>query len=131
MQYSNLFNYLAVAVGGGLGAVSRSLVYEWYAKTGNDYLYPLPTLTVNIIGSFIMGIAWFYLVEKSVLPPIWKDVISVGFLGALTTFSTFSLDFLRLFQSDRFFEAIAYALGSVVLCLLSTSIGYFGSRLIS
>ena len=124
MKYSHMLNYLAVAFGGAIGALTRSLVYEWFAKSGNDRLYPLPTLTVNVVGSFLMGIAWYCLVEKSLLPPLWKDIISVGFLGALTTFSTFSLDVFRLFQSDRFAEALAYMLASVLLCVLATSLGY-------
>ena len=124
MKYSYILNYLAVAFGGAIGALTRSLVYEWFAKLGNDRLYPLPTLTVNVIGSFLMGIAWYCLVEKSLLSPLWKDIINVGFLGALTTFSTFSLDIFRLFQSDRFAEALAYVLASVVFCVLATAFGY-------
>ncbi|WP_422459060.1 fluoride efflux transporter CrcB [Endozoicomonas sp. ALB115] len=130
MQYPYLLNYLAVAAGGALGALARSLVYEWYAKSGNDQLFPLPTLTVNIIGSFLIGIGWYCLVEKSLLPAIWKDFATVGFLGALTTFSTFSLDIFRLFQADRLVEAIVYMLASVTLCLVGTWLGYQGIRVI-
>ncbi|WP_095210623.1 fluoride efflux transporter CrcB [Endozoicomonas ascidiicola] len=128
MQYSYLLNYLAVAVGGALGALSRSMIYQWFARSGNDHLFPLPTLAVNVVGSFLMGIGWYCLVEKSLLPPIWKDVLTVGFLGALTTFSTFSLDVFRLLQSDRFIEAVAYTLCSVFICLLGTWLGYIGAR---
>lgn len=126
MKYSHILNYLAIAFGGALGALTRSFVYECFAQSGNDRLYPLPTLAVNIAGSFLMGIAWYCLVEKSLLPPLWKDIISVGFLGALTTFSTFSLDIFRLLQSDRVAEALAYMLVSVTACVLATSLGYRG-----
>ena len=118
-----ILNYLAIACGGALGALTRSFVYEWF---GNNRWYPLPTLAVNIVGSFLMGIAWYCLVEKSLLPPVWKDIISVGFLGALTTFSTFSLDIFRLLQSNRLVEALAYMLVSVTACVLATMLGYRG-----
>ncbi|WP_257264101.1 fluoride efflux transporter CrcB [Endozoicomonas sp. ONNA2] len=130
MQYPHLLNYLAVAGGGALGALARSLVYEWYAKSGHDQWFPLPTLTVNIIGSFLLGIGWYCLVENSLLPPIWKDFATVGLLGALTTFSTFSLDIFRLVQSDRLVEAIVYMLASVILSLVGTWLGYQGIRAI-
>lgn len=118
-----ILNYLAIACGGALGALTRSLVYEWF---GSNRWYPLPTLAVNIVGSLLMGIAWYCLVEKSLLPPLWKDIISVGFLGALTTFSTFSLDIFRLLQSNRLVEALAYMLVSVTACVLATMLGYRG-----
>ena len=121
-----ILNYLAIACGGALGALTRSLVYEWFAQSGHNRWYPLPTLAVNIVGSFLMGIAWYCLVEKSLLPPLWKDIISVGFLGALTTFSTFSLDIFRLLQSNRLVEALAYMLVSVTACVLATMLGYRG-----
>lgn len=126
MKCSHMLNYLAIAFGGALGALTRSFVYDWFAQSGNNRWYPLPTLTVNVVGSFLMGIAWCCLVEKSLLPPLWKDIISVGFLGALTTFSTFSLDVFRLLQSDRVAEALAYMLASITLCVLATWLGYRG-----
>ncbi|USE33809.1 fluoride efflux transporter CrcB [Endozoicomonas sp. SCSIO W0465] len=130
MKYPYMLNYLSVAAGGALGALARSLIYEWYAKSGNEQLFPLPTITVNIIGSLLIGITWYCLAEKSLLPPVWRDFTTVGFLGALTTFSTFSLDVFRLFQSDRLVEAIAYVLVSVILCLVGTWLGYQGIRVI-
>lgn len=126
MKYPHIVNYLAIAFGGALGAITRSFVYQWFAESGDDRLYPLPTLAVNVAGSLLIGIAWYCLVEKSLLPPLWKDIISVGFLGALTTFSTFSLDIFRLLQSDRLAEAFAYMLASITLCVLATWLGYRG-----
>ena len=88
-----------MALGGAVGAVTRSVVYQWYAKLEYEHRLPVPTLLVNIIGSMIMGITFYCLVEKSMLPQVWKDTISIGFLGVLTTFSTLSLDVLRLLLS--------------------------------
>ncbi|MGY0219034.1 fluoride efflux transporter CrcB [Endozoicomonadaceae bacterium StTr2] len=125
-----MLNYLAVALGGALGALIRVRVYELFAESRNAHLFPLPTLTVNIIGSILIGIGWYCLVEKSMLPPVWKSFAITGMLGALTTFSTFSLDAFRLLQSDQPVEAVVYILASVLICLLGTWAGYQGIRLV-
>ena len=125
-----MLNYIAVAFGGALGALIRTCAYEWFAETRNAHLFPLPTLTVNVIGSILIGIGWYCLVEKTMLPPVWKNFAITGMLGALTTFSTFSLDAFRLIQADRPLEAVVYILSSVLLCLLGTWAGYQGIRLV-
>ncbi|MDD7805572.1 MAG: fluoride efflux transporter CrcB [Endozoicomonas sp. (ex Botrylloides leachii)] len=119
-----MLNYIAVAIGGALGALLRSIVYEYFAETGNVHLFPLPTLIVNIVGSILMGIGWFCLIEQSMLPAIWKNFALTGMLGALTTFSTFSLDSFRLLQSGQLLEALAYVLISVTVCFLGLWLGY-------
>ncbi len=119
-----MLNYLAIAIGGALGALLRSVVYTHFAESGDAHLFPLPTLTVNILGSVLIGIGWYCLVEKAMLPPIWKNLAITGFLGALTTFSTFSLDTFRLIQSDQLMAAMFYILASVLVCLLGTWGGY-------
>ena len=123
-----MLNYIAVASGGALGALLRSFVYGRFACSENAHLFALPTLTVNIIGSVLIGIGWYCLVEQSMLPPVWKNFAITGFLGALTTFSTFSLDTFRLLQSDQIATALAYMLASVIICLLGTWLGYQGVK---
>ena len=128
MQFSSFLHYLAVAVGGGIGALTRSLVYQWCAS--HHQPFPLPTLTVNVVGSLLMGVAWYCLAVKSMLPPLYREFATVGFLGALTTFSTFSLDLVRLLHSGRIVEGVAYLLASVGLCVLGTWAGYQGIKFI-
>ena len=128
MHMSSLLSYLAVAGGGAIGALTRSLVYQWYAT--HHHPFPWPTLTVNLLGSLLMGVVWYCLVVKSMLPPVYREFAAVGFLGAFTTFSTFSLDFFRLLESDRIVESVAYLLVSVILCLLGTWVGYKGIKCI-
>ncbi|WP_263079401.1 fluoride efflux transporter CrcB [Endozoicomonas sp. Mp262] len=123
-----MINYLAVAMGGALGALLRSFIYGRFAVSGNSHLYPLPTLTVNVLGSVLIGIGWYCLVEKAMLPPVWKNLAITGFLGALTTFSTFSLDSFRLIQSNHLPEAVVYIVISVIICLVGTWAGYQGVR---
>jgi len=104
----------AVAAGGALRAVGRyatiSLVSHWAG-----HAFPCGTLVVNIIGSFAMGV----LVELGALvwqpSPELRAFIAVGLLGAFTTFSTFSLDVVTLYERGALFACAAYIVVSVVL----------------
>lgn len=118
------FEWIAIVLGGALGAVSRALIYLGFAELGQASLFPVPTLVVNIIGSFIIGAAYYALIEQALFSSIWRQFIMVGFLGAITTFSTFSLDAFRLIQSGDPAGAVVYILTSVTACLLVTWAGY-------
>lgn len=105
---------LAIAAGGAIGAVARHLVnVQALALFGAGF--PLGTLTVNVVGSFLMGV----FVETSAL--VWspgltlRAMLTVGILGAFTTFSTFSLDVAVLYERGQLGLAAAYIVGSVVL----------------
>ncbi|MEL6915971.1 MAG: fluoride efflux transporter CrcB [Pseudomonadota bacterium] len=108
-----------VALGGALGSVLRALV-------GMTVAFPLGTLTVNIAGSFAIGIAWALGVAKS---PALHPFVMLGLLGGFTTFSTFSLDVLRLYEGGHVAGALGYVLASVVLSLAAVALGLFlGAR---
>ncbi len=107
---------LAIALGGALGALGRhfvgSLMLHWLGTS-----FPWGTLAVNIVGSFAMGA----LVETMAL--VWspsqelRALLTVGFLGAFTTFSTFSLDFYVVLQRGEIGLASIYLLASVSLSI--------------
>lgn len=109
-------------LGGAFGAISRyllsNLVYDWF---GRDF--PYGTLTVNIIGSFFMGLLTIVIMHKSHIDPAIKLGLIVGFLGALTTFSTFSLDTLALIQEGALLRAMMNVLISVVVCITAVWLG--------
>ncbi|HMA14937.1 MAG: fluoride efflux transporter CrcB [Bacteroidota bacterium] len=113
----------AVALGGACGAVARYFVVSQighWAGTG----FPFGTLAVNVAGSFAMGL----IVELSALAwlpsPELRAFLTVGFLGAFTTFSAFSLDAALLYERGELLPAAAYVAGSVVL-----SVGAFFAAL--
>ena len=108
----------------------RFFIYNRFDTTGHPSLFALPTLTVNVIGSLCIGAAWYYLVEQAMLPPVLKSFVITGFLGALTTFSTFSMDTLRLFQAELYLIALGYTVGNLVLCISVVFIGYHLARLV-
>ena len=116
--------FLAIALGGAAGALARSFVYLLFARTGHAAWFALPTLAVNTFGSFIIGIGFYLLIEHPLLPSPWKSFIITGFLGALTTFSTFSLDAFRMLQAGLAIEALVYTLASVLFCIFFTWAGY-------
>ena len=107
---------LFVALGGASGAVSRYLLANWIHSLWEGKL-PLGTLLVNMVGSFAIGII-FVLIERQVLHPDWRGVLMVGFLGAFTTFSTFSLEAIGMFENGHTAHALGYMAASAVLCVL-------------
>ena len=113
-------HWLAVALGGALGAMGRYAVTNW-AFSILENRFPLGTLLVNVIGSFLIGICYVLIIEKGVLSPEWRHLLMAGFLGAFTTFSTFSLDALNLWQNGHGVTALGYVLLNVVLSLLSVA----------
>lgn len=111
--------WLAVAAGGALGALGRyglnGLVYHY-----SSFRFPLGTLLANVIGSALMGVMFVLIIERGILPPIWREFFMIGVLGAFTTFSTFSLETLTLWHNGQPLMAVGYVLANVTLCLLFT-----------
>ena len=124
-----MYTYLAIAFGGALGALSRHwLTSAMENLNGTDF--PLGTFVVNLFVSFLIGLVFVVFAEKLSFAEQWRPVIIIGFLGAMTTFSTFSLDALLLFQQGQYNTALFYVLGSVVLCLSAAYIGMYVSRIL-
>lgn len=122
-------HWLAVALGGAFGAMARYAVSLWLLNTSGPK-FPYATLTVNVLGSFIMGLLFVVIVERAALPTEMRSLLMVGFLGAFTTFSTFSLDALNLWQNGDLFAALVYVLATVVLCLIAISSSIWLARLL-
>ncbi|CAM3573427.1 fluoride efflux transporter CrcB [Rahnella victoriana] len=112
---------LAVFIGGGIGSVVR-----WYVSlkmNGISPVLPAGTLTVNLVGAFIIGLGIAIFTRLTHIDPVWKLLITTGFCGGLTTFSTFSLEVVYMLQDGRFGAALLnMALnlaGSLVMTLLA------------
>ncbi len=115
-------NLLAIAVGGALGAVARFGIGNAVAALIGR-AFPWGTLTVNLIGSICIGACFLLIVQNEDVRREWESVITVGFLGAFTTFSTFSLETLLLIEAGRVLPAAGYALASVGLCVAGCALG--------
>lgn len=111
-----------IALGGALGALGRHGVNTGAAKM-LGHGFPYGTLFVNIIGSFLMGVLIAKFSQMSTVSQEFKALCTTGFLGAFTTFSTFSLDVVTLWNRGEVFYALAYMLGSVCLSILALAVG--------
>ncbi|HIF5595270.1 TPA: fluoride efflux transporter CrcB [Vibrio parahaemolyticus] len=112
-----------IALGGAIGACSRYLVSEFCVLLFGR-AFPYGTLTVNVVGSFIMGLLIAAFESEILATEPWRQVIGLGFLGALTTFSTFSMDNVLLMQQGAFFKMGLNILLNVVLSISAAWIGF-------
>lgn len=118
---------LFIAVGGAAGALARfGLSKSVYALFGTAF--PWGTLAVNTVGSFLIGFLSVLFADKVAVSPELKAGLLVGVLGALTTFSTFSLETFGLIEQGAIGRALLNVLGNVVLCLLLTWLGISMAR---
>jgi CrcB protein len=113
---------LAVAAGGAAGAVMRWLMASGIQRMAGG-AFPWGTFVVNALGSFLLGFLFVWLIERSSSSELLRLALTVGFLGAFTTFSTYSLESIRLLQEGAFTMAFGNIVGQVVLCLVLTWLG--------
>lgn len=114
-------NLVLIAVGGAIGALARFGIAGWVQPPEGSV--PWGTLTVNVLGSFLLGFLLRYLQDGGI-PPEWRLGLTVGLLGAFTTFSTFSYEAVVLIQAGEWQRATAYVIGSVVLAMAAVVAGF-------
>jgi len=114
-------HYLMVAAGGALGAMARYFFYTLALRL--EQHAALATFSVNLLGAFLIGIMFVLLTEKAGMEPHLQNLLSIGFLGAFTTYSTYSLDALRMLQNGQIGMALVYLLGTMLVCLLAVWLG--------
>lgn len=112
---------LMVAVGGALGAVARYGLSGWVQGLLTTS-FPMGTLVVNVVGSFFLGLS-FLLMESLALSPAARSMVTIGFLGAFTTFSTFSYEAVVLLGGGEWGRGGLYVMGSLILGLVGVVAG--------
>ena len=113
--------YLLIAIFGAIGSVTR---YFFFIITPKYFVsfFPLSTLIVNIIGSFLIGIV-ISLFDKNIINETLRATLAIGLLGGFTTFSTFSMDMFNLINKSLYFYAFVYIIASVFLGLFFYILG--------
>ncbi|WP_127902171.1 fluoride efflux transporter CrcB [Solirhodobacter olei] len=112
---------LQVAIGGAIGASARYLAGVAILRSFGSHEFPLGVIAVNILGSFIMGALVVFLGQKGLTH--WNALLATGVLGGFTTFSSFSLESWRLFDTGRYDLAALYILLSVAVSLIALIAG--------
>ncbi len=125
-----MINFLAVFVGGGVGALLRHLVNLFFAsKTGLPLLSA--TLSVNFFGTLILGFCFNLFLQKNHMPQSIQLALTVGFCGGITTFSTFSMELLNMITHTQYIQAFLYLFLSVLLCVSAAFIGMWLATVVS
>ena len=116
-----IIKFISVGLGGFVGAIARYWLSGWAQQFGNRF--PLGTLTVNLLGSFILGLLATLFLEKVIVSQELRLFLLIGVLGAFTTYSTFSLETLNLIRSDAWLMAGVNILANVLGTLLAVWAG--------
>ncbi|MCC8999836.1 MAG: fluoride efflux transporter CrcB [Candidatus Contendobacter sp.] len=125
----NFYAFLAIGIGAAMGAWLR-----WGLGILLNPIFPtlpLGTLAANLIGGFLMGMAMQFLLEHAILPPEMRLAITTGFLGGLTTFSTFSAETVTLLLREEYLWALAIALVHVIGSISMTLLGILAMKLLT
>lgn len=118
---------LLIAVFGALGCLTRYFMSGWvYNLLGRGF--PTGTFAVNIVGAFLIGLIMEFSMRSTLISPSLRIGLTIGFLGGLTTFSTFSYETFRLLEDGELLIAATNVLVSVVICLLFTWLGILAAR---
>lgn len=114
--------YLFIALGGATGACLRyfltQVMFQWFGKG-----FPFGTLLVNVVGSFLLGFLYSLFEHGHLETTLLRTTIGIGFLGALTTFSTFSVDTIVLFQQGLWLKAALNITLNILCCLFAAWVG--------
>jgi CrcB protein len=113
-------NFLLVGLGGGIGSMLRYAAYLFLSNKN----FPFATLTVNIIGSFIIGLVLALSIKDELFLNNWKLFLATGICGGFTTFSALSAENVALLQNGKYFVALSYIAGSIVLGIAAAWLGF-------
>ena len=118
---------VAVGAGGAVGSVLRYALSSVVVRAMGS-AFPYGTVLVNVIGSFVIGLLYVWLMERVGARPELRAFLIVGVLGGFTTFSSFSLETVTLLMQESYTKAVANVVVSVLLCIACTWLGILLAR---
>ncbi len=122
-----MFDLILVGSGGFAGANARYWLARWIADRYGT-AFPYGTLVINVSGSLVIGFLITYLNARLSLSPNYRLIFTTGFIGAYTTFSTYTYESLTLMQDGLWARAAAYLIGSVALGMAAVTVGMLIGR---
>jgi len=124
-----MLKVMVVAIGGSVGAATRYLVSTWAAnRFGSDF--PYGTLIVNVVGCFIIGAFMVLVTERVMVSLYWRLVVAVGFVGGLTTFSSFGYETFKLVEDAEYGGATWNIMMNFTLGFFATWLGMVIARVL-
>ncbi len=121
--------FLLISIGAALGANARFWLGDWAARRWGTG-FPYGTFLINVSGSLVLGLFLALATERFLVDPRWRLLFAVGFLGAYTTFSTFSYESYTLFARGQWGLGALNVLGSTLVGLVGVALGmYLGKAL--
>lgn len=117
---------LVIALGGGLGAVSRYGILRWLPTAPGHF--PWATFAINVLGCLLIGVLLVLITEVWTAHPLVRPFLGVGVLGGFTTFSTYAVEFGELLRPGSVVVAAAYLAGTLVCALLAVLVGVAVTR---
>ena len=120
---------ILIGAAGALGAVAR-YGFEGLISSRWPGLFPLGTFLVNVTGSFLLGFVFTVTTERFLVDATIRSALTIGFLGAYTTFSTFSLETMRLLEDGAYLVAALNAVGSLAAGLVAVYVGIVLGRMV-
>ncbi len=118
-----MLKIFAIFIGGGLGASLRWFLSETFCKIAKSF--PISTLFVNILGSFILGFLAYYFISRIYINNELKLLLTAGFCGGLTTFSTFAYENYSMLQNGEILKSLSYIFLSITLSLAGVFAGVY------
>jgi len=119
--------FLLISAGAVLGANARYWLGTWVSEKWGA-TFPVGTLLINITGSFLLGFFMTLATERFLIDPRWRYLVAVGFLGAYTTFSTFTYESFNLIFKGQWVPGLLNLLGSSLLGLVAVGLGVYLGR---
>ena len=123
-------NYILVAVGAAFGGLMRYWL-SGVVQNISPYGFPSGTLSVNVLGSFILGFIIFYFDTQELISPELRVMLTIGFCGGFTTFSTFSFETINLLRDSELLLALINIGLSLLLTLTAVVLSYYLSKVLS
>ncbi|AEM77572.1 fluoride efflux transporter CrcB [Thermoanaerobacter wiegelii] len=115
--------YICIGIGGFFGAVLRYLIAIYFTKTYHT-VFPFETFMINILGSFLLSFIANFTMEEYEVNTYFRLAITTGFIGAFTTFSTFSVETINLLKAGKIYIALNYVTLSIIGGLLMSYLGF-------